>query len=70
MKIRWCKHPHHTIKITFDIGDNQISEYTLCKNCKNMPIFEDFILSKEILLENTKETGIEVTHEHRDDIRR
>ena len=47
------------MKITFDIGDNQISEYTLCKNCENMPVFRDFILSKEIVTENTQVTGID-----------
>ncbi len=59
MKFLQCSHPPHIMKITFDIGDDQIAEYTLCENCKNVPIFRDFILSKEILLENNQVTEIE-----------
>ncbi len=59
MKFLQCSHPPHTMKITFDMGNDQISEYTLCKNCKNVPVFRDFILSKETFTENTQVTGIE-----------
>ncbi len=62
MKFLQCSHPPHTMKITFDIGDNQISEYTLCKNCKNVPVFRDFILSKETIPENNKTAEVRFSH--------
>ncbi len=46
--------------ITYDIGNNQIAEYKLCKNCKNMPVFRDFIINEEAILEN-KTTEVEFT---------
>jgi hypothetical protein len=58
MIFRQCTHPH-TTKIVFDIGNEQIAEYLLCKNCKEIPIFKDFIISKEVLPDNTQVTEIE-----------
>ena len=59
MKFLQCAHFPHSMRITFDIGNDQIAEYTLCKNCKNMPIFRDFIVNQEVISENTQRTEID-----------
>lgn len=57
MKFKKCTHPPYVVRITFDIGFDQTAEYELCVNCKQMPVFRDFIVSEEILSEknNTAE---------------
>ncbi len=59
MRFSQCTHLPHAIKITFDIGDAQMEVYQLCKFCKELDVFRDFILSKEVLSEKTQVTEID-----------
>ena len=49
MKFNQCSHSPHVIKITFDIGDAQIEVYQLCKFCKELEVFRDFVMSEEYI---------------------
>ena len=51
MKFKKCSHHPHIFKIIFDVGFDQLATYELCTNCYQMSVFQDFVVSKEILSE-------------------
>ena len=52
MKQSSCTHLPHVVRRTFDIGFEKLAVYELCKNCKEIPNFRDYIVSEEILEKN------------------
>lgn len=52
MKFKKCSHIPHAVRIIFDVGFDQNATYELCTNCYQMSVFQDFVVSKEILSEN------------------
>lgn len=47
MKQSQCIHLPHVVRRVFDIGFDKMSVYDLCKDCKEMPNFREFMISEE-----------------------
>ncbi len=52
MKLTQCAHKPHVVRIVFDKGNNQTQIFELCKLCQEFEVFNDFIITKEAILEN------------------
>lgn len=44
-----CPDYPHVVRRTFDIGFDKLAVYDLCKDCMNLPNFEDYIIKDEKL---------------------
>ncbi len=52
MTLCQCVHKPHAVRIVFDKGNNQTQIFELCNLCQEFEVFNDFIVTKEAILDH------------------